>query len=109
LAPGRVRSAADDGVVAAVGAGDYAAAGSYGTKAQLSAPTSASSGLELMARGALESLDGDGSAGLRKMMRAVTILRTAGTGRQFVDSPAALAAIKAVARRDTAAAENANS
>lgn len=107
LGPGRIGIAAADAVVAAVGAGDYAAAESYGTKAQLSAPTSTSSGLELMARGALESLDGDGSAGLRKMMRAVTILRTAGTGRQFVDSPAALAALMALARGEPDVAETA--
>src|SRR5699024_1410818 len=107
LGPDRIGIAAADAVIAAVGAGDHAAAESCGAKARLSAPTRTSSGRELTARGALESLDGDGSTGLRTMMRAVAILRTAGTSRQLVDSPAALAALMALARGEPDVAETA--
>lgn len=107
LGPDRIGVAAADAVIAAVGAGNHVAAESYGRNARLDAPTSSASGLELMARGTLESLTGDGSEGMRTMMRSVSILRTAGITRQLVDSPAALAALMAMARGEPDVAETA--
>src|SRR5699024_618047 len=74
LGADRLGNAAADAVVACIGIGDRDTAKAYAAGAAARAPTSTAAGLELMVRGVCDSVDGDGSAALRTMMRAVSTL-----------------------------------
>jgi DNA-binding CsgD family transcriptional regulator len=96
LTPESLGDTAAEGAVALIGVGDLAAAEQMLSGARAGAPTATSTGWRLVTTGLLQSVRGDGVAGMAPLLQAVTALAPVGRDRIMLDSPAALAALTAL-------------
>ncbi len=88
--------AAAEGAVALIGIGDMVTADRMLARSRAGAPTATSNGWRLVTTGLLQSVRGDGVAGMAPLLQAVTALAPLGRDRIMLDSPAALAALMAL-------------
>ena len=96
LGPGSLGDAAAEGAIALIGVGDLATAGRMLAESPAGAPTATSTGWRLAATGLLQSVRGDGVAGMAPLLQAVAALAPVGRDRIMLDSPAAMAALMAL-------------
>jgi DNA-binding CsgD family transcriptional regulator len=96
LAPESLGDAAAEGAVALIGIGDLATADRMLAGSRAGSPTATSTGWRLASTGLLQSVRGDGVAGLAPLLQAVSALAPVGRDRIMLDSPAALAAVMAL-------------
>ena len=96
LPPDSLGDAAAEGAVALIGVGDLATADRMLAGSRAGAPTATSTGWRLVTTGLLQSVRGDGVAGVGPLLQAVTALAPVGRDRIMLDSPAALAALMAL-------------
>ncbi len=94
--PEYLADAAAGGPVALVGIGDVGAAERMLAASRVHAPTATSDGWRLAATGLVQSVRGDGVAGLAPLLQAVSALAPVGRESIMLDSPAALAALLAL-------------
>ena len=94
--PGSLGDAAAEGAIALIGVGDLATAGRMLAESPAGAPTATSTGWRLAATGLLQSVRGDGVAGMAPLLQAVATLAPVGRDRIMLDSPAAMAALMAL-------------
>ena len=96
LAPESLGDAAAEGAVALIGIGDAVTAEAMLAGSRAGAATAGSNGWRLVTTGLLQSVRGDGVAGLAPLLQAITALAPVGRDRIMLDSPAALAALMAL-------------
>jgi len=96
VAPESLGDAAAEGAVALVGTGDMTAAERMLAASRLGAPTATSAGWRLATTGLVQSVRGDGVAGMAPLLQSVTALAPVGRDSIMLDSPAALAALVAL-------------
>ena len=96
VAPDSLADAAAEGAVALVGIGDVNAADRMLAASRVGSPTATSAGWRLATTGLVQSVRGDGVAGLAPLLQAVTALAPVGRDSIMLDSPAALAALVAL-------------
>jgi DNA-binding CsgD family transcriptional regulator len=88
--------AAAAGAVALVGTGDVAAADRMLASTRADAPTATAAAWRLATTGLVQSVSGDGVAGMSPLVQSVTALAPVGRDGIMVDTPAALAALVAL-------------
>ncbi len=96
IAPDHRVDAAAGGPVALMGIGDLEAADRMLTASRVHPPTATSDGWRLTATGLVQSVHGDGVAGVAPLLQAVSALAPVGRDSIMLDSPAALAALLAL-------------
>ena len=96
VSPESLGDAAAQGAVALIGIGDIATAERMLAASPSGGPTAASAGWRLAMTGLVQSVRGDGVAGLPPLLQAVTALAPVGRDSVLLESPAALAALTAL-------------
>lgn len=96
VAPDALGDAAAAGAVALIGTGDLAAADRMLAAIRADAPTATAAAWRLATTGLVQSVSGDGVAGMSPLVQSVTALAPVGRDGIMLDSPAALAALVAL-------------
>ena len=96
VAPESLGHAAAEGAVALIGVGDLDTADRMLAASRAGAPTATAAAWRLATTGLVQSVRGDGVAGMAPLLQAVTALAPAGRDSTMLDSPAALAALVAL-------------
>ena len=106
VAPESLGDAAAEGAVALVGIGDTATAERMLAASRVGAPTATAAGWRLATTGLVQTVNGDGVAGMAPLLQAVTALAPVGRDCIMLDSPAALAALAALHLGELSLAES---
>ena len=96
VAPESLGDAAAECAVALIGMGDIVSAEQMLVGSRTGLPTAMSNAWRLVTTGLLQSVRGDGVAGMAPLLQAVAALAPVGRDRIMLDSPAALAALMAL-------------
>ncbi|MGH3457303.1 helix-turn-helix transcriptional regulator [Aeromicrobium sp.] len=96
VAPDALGDAAAAGAVALIGVGDMATADRMLASSRADAPTATAAAWRLATTGLVQSVSGDGVAGMSPLVQAVIALAPVGRDGIMLDTPAALAALVAL-------------
>ena len=96
VSPESLGDAAAQGAIALIGIGDIGTAERMLAASPIGGPTAASAGWRLAMTGLVQSVHGDGVAGLPPLLQAVSALAPVGRDSVLLESPAALAALTAL-------------